>query len=82
MAKRQRPKKQPRRPRPDRPPAPAPPPEEVARGQVVYARWLSERVLRGVDADSETVRNMLYWLAQANLSLAEVVSELLRDRPH
>jgi hypothetical protein len=81
MAKRQRPKKRPPRARPEGPPPPAPPPEEVARAKVASARWLAERVLRGIDSESEPVRNLLYWLAQANLSLGEVVSELLRDRP-
>jgi hypothetical protein len=68
-------------PRPDGPPAPAPQPAGDAPAKVAYARWLAERVLQGVDSDGETVRNMLYWLAQANLTLGEVVSELLRDRP-
>jgi hypothetical protein len=48
---------------------------------VASARWLAERVIQGIDSESEPVRNLLYWLAQANLSLGEVVSELLRDRP-
>jgi hypothetical protein len=80
MAKRRRPKKQPPRARPKGPPPP-PPPEEVARAKVASARWLAERVLQGIDSESEPVRNLLYWLAQATLSLAEVVAELLRDRP-
>jgi len=80
MTERQLPTEYPPQRRPEGPPPPLTP-EEVARAQLVYARWLSERVLRGIDADSETVRNILYWLAQANLSLAEAVSELLRDRP-
>jgi hypothetical protein len=66
---------------PEGPPPQAPPPAGGAPVKVAYARWLAERVLQGLDSDSETVRNMLYWLAQADLALAEVVSELLRDRP-
>jgi hypothetical protein len=81
MAKRQRPRRQPPRARPKKQPPPAPPPEEVARAKVASARWLAERVLRGIDSESEPVRNLLDWLAQATLSLGEVVSELLRDRP-
>jgi hypothetical protein len=42
--------------------------------QVAYARWLGERVLKGIDPDSETVHNMLCWLAQAGLALAERAS--------
>jgi hypothetical protein len=61
--------------------SPVPPPGGDPRDKVAYARWLAERVLQGIDSDSETVRNMLYWLAQANLALAEVVEELLRGRP-
>jgi hypothetical protein len=53
---------------------------EDAGTKLAYARWLAERVLQGIDTESETVRNMLYRLAQANLALGEVVSELLRDR--
>jgi hypothetical protein len=52
-----------------------------SRAKVASARWLAERVLRGIDSEGEPVRNLLDWLAQANLSLGEVVSELLRDRP-
>jgi hypothetical protein len=58
----------------------APPPAGDVAVKVAHARCLAERVLQGIDSDSETVRNMLYWLAQANLALGEVVSELLRDR--
>src|SRR6516162_3303058 len=67
--------------RPEGPPSKAPPPATGATVKVAYARWLAERVLQGIESDSETVRNTLYWLANADLALAEVVCELLRDRP-
>jgi hypothetical protein len=74
------PKEQPPPARPEGPP-PLAPSAEDARTKVAYARWLAERVLQGIDTESETVRNMLYRLAQANLALGEVVAELLRDHP-
>jgi hypothetical protein len=66
---------------PGGPGPPAPPPSGDAHVKIAYARWLAERVLQGIDSDSETARNLLYWLAQANLTLGEVVSERLGDRP-
>jgi hypothetical protein len=60
---------------------PDPPPAGDAPVKVAYARWLAESVLQGIDSDSETVRNLLYRLAQATLALSDVAAELLRNRP-
>ena len=81
MAEHPLPEGQAPQPRPDGSPPPLPQSAGDAPAKVAYARWLAERVLQGVDSDGETVRNMLYWLAQANLALGEVVAELLHDRP-
>jgi hypothetical protein len=75
------PEEQPPPPRPEGPPLPAPEPTGDAPAKLAYARWLAERVLQGIHSDGENVRNMLYWVAQANLTLGEVVSALLDDRP-
>ena len=61
-------------PHPPRPAGDAP-------AKLAYVRWLAERVLQGIHSDGETARNMLYWLAQAHLTLGEVVSALHDDRP-
>ena len=69
-------------PSPAQPPATAetrqPSPEERLLAQVNFARSESLGVMAAIDADTENVRNLLYRLAQANVTLCTVMAELLR----
>jgi hypothetical protein len=46
-----------------------------------FARAESEQVMRALDAESETQRNLLYRLAQVNLTLGEIVAEIVSRLP-
>jgi hypothetical protein len=56
-------------------------PREQLLERLGFARAESEQVMRAIDAESENQRNLLYRLAQAQLTLNEVLTEILRRLP-
>jgi hypothetical protein len=56
---------------------PAVPPCDPLLARVAFAAAESAQVMAALDSETENIRNLLYRLAQANLTLSEVVAELL-----
>ncbi len=46
--------------------------------QVAFARSEALQVLAALDTDSDTLRNLVYRLAQVNVTLSAVLAELIR----
>ena len=67
--------------------SPLPPAEKLAGGagerllaQVAFARSEALQVMAAIDTDADTLRNLLYRLAQVNATLSAVLAELIRVR--
>jgi hypothetical protein len=60
------------------PAVPATPPRDPLLDRVAFVSAEAAQVMAAVDSETENFRNLLYRLAQANLTLSEVVAELLR----
>jgi hypothetical protein len=51
---------------------------ELLLTKLAFARSESAQVMAAIDSDTENARNLVYRLAQVNLTLNEVITELLR----
>ena len=60
------------------PESPPPLPLDLLLTKLAFARSESAQVMAAIDSNTENHRNLIYRLAQANLTLNEVVTELLR----
>lgn len=52
-------------------------PRERLLAQVAFARAESLQVMAALDTDTDTIRNLLYRLAQVNVNLSAVLAELI-----
>jgi hypothetical protein len=55
-----------------------PSPGERLLAQVAFARAEALQIMAALDTDTDTLRNLLYRLAQVNVTLSAVLSEVIR----
>jgi hypothetical protein len=55
-----------------------PSPGERMLAQVAFARAEALQVMAALDTDTDTLRNLLYRLAQVNVTLSAVLTEMIR----